>query len=50
MIISNTGDTGSDKAMEEVESEELIKETAHLIGGVSPSMKFNLGSIDFSTP
>ena len=39
VIISNTGDTGSDKAMEEVESEELIKETAHLIGGAFGMMK-----------
>lgn len=39
MIISNTGDTGSDKAMEELESEELLEETSHLLGGAFRMMK-----------
>ena len=39
VIISNTGDTGSDKAMEELESEELLEETSHLLGGAFRMMK-----------
>ena len=39
VIISNTGDTGSDTAMEELESEELLEETSHLLGGAFRMMK-----------
>ena len=39
VIISNTGDTGSSKSMEELESTELLEETSHLLGGAFRMMK-----------